>query len=79
MTEKEAIALAERLLERRRLTTVQKIAFEQSWQGQRYSDIGIKEGYDLGYIKDVGSELWRSLSEAVGEKVTKTTRVTYWK
>ncbi|BAY22230.1 WD-40 repeat-containing protein [Calothrix sp. NIES-2100] len=27
--------------------------------------------YDPGHIKDVGSELWRSLSQALGEKVTK--------
>ena len=71
MTENEAIALVERLLERGCLTRVQKIVFEQSWQGQKYSDMGINEGYDLGYIKDVGSELWRSLSKALNEKVTK--------
>ena len=71
MSSEEAIALVTRLLERRRLTTVQKIVFEQSWQGQKYSDMGIQEGYDLGYIKDVGSELWRSLSKALNEKVTK--------
>ncbi len=57
MTEDEAIALVTQLLEWKRLTTVQKIVFEQSWQGQKYSDMGIQEGYDLGYIKDVGSEL----------------------
>ncbi len=71
MSSEEAIALVTRLLEGRRLTTVQKIVFEQSWQGQKYSDMGIQEGYDLGYIKDVGSELWRSLSKALNEKVTK--------
>lgn len=27
--------------------------------------------YDPGHIKDVGSQLWRSLSQALGEKVTK--------
>ncbi len=71
MSSEEAIALVSRLLERGRLTTVQKIVFEQSWQGQKYSDMGIQEGYDLGYIKDVGSELWRSLSKVLNEKVTK--------
>lgn len=43
MTAEEAIALAERLLERGRLTKVQKIVFEQSWDGQKYSDMAIKE------------------------------------
>ncbi|MEH2393090.1 MAG: hypothetical protein V7K21_16035 [Nostoc sp.] len=27
--------------------------------------------YDPGHIKDVGLQLWRSLSQALGEKVTK--------
>ncbi|MBG1242072.1 NB-ARC domain-containing protein [Nostoc sp. NZL] len=32
---------------------------------------GIESDYNPGHIKDVGSELWRSLSIALGEKVTK--------
>jgi len=71
MSSEEAIALVTRLLERDSLTPVQKIVFEQSWQGLKYSEIGIKKGYDLGYIKDIGSELWRSLSKALDKKVTK--------
>ncbi|MBD2178462.1 NACHT domain-containing protein [Pseudanabaena sp. FACHB-1998] len=68
MTEEEAIPLVEELLGRKHLTTVQNVVFSQSWGGNKYSDIF---GYDLGYIKDVGSELWRSLSKALNEKVTK--------
>ncbi|OIP75311.1 MAG: hypothetical protein AUK48_07850 [Oscillatoriales cyanobacterium CG2_30_44_21] len=71
MTDVEAIALVTRLLKRDKLGTAQELVFSQSWDGKKYSDIGIEEGYDLGYIKDVGSELWRSLSKALNEKVTK--------
>ena len=53
MTEHEAIALATQLLKRDKLGTVQELVFKQSWAGNKYSDIS---GYDLGYIKDVGSE-----------------------
>jgi len=31
----------------------------------------MESDYDHGYIKDVGYELWRSLSQVLGEKVTK--------
>jgi hypothetical protein len=68
MTDVEAIALVTRLLKRDKLGSVQELVFKQSWAGNKYSDIF---GYDLGYIKDVGSELWRSLSQALNEKVTK--------
>jgi len=71
MTVEEAIALVEQLLERGRLTEVQNIVFRQSWAGQTYFDMAIEFDYNPGHIKDVGSELWRSLSQALGEKVTK--------
>jgi WD40 repeat protein len=71
MTESEVIALVTQLLGNGRLKEVQELVFSQSWAGNKYSDMAIKEGYDLGYIKDVGSELWRSLSKALNEKVTK--------
>jgi WD40 repeat protein len=71
MTEDEAIILVTQLLGNGRLKEVQKLVFSQSWEGKNYSDMAIEEGYDLGYIKDVGSGLWRSLSKALNEKVTK--------
>ncbi|MEH2300235.1 MAG: NB-ARC domain-containing protein [Nostoc sp.] len=71
MTVEEAIALVEQLLERGRLTKVQEIVFRQSWAGQTYLEIAVESDYDHGHIKDVGYELWRSLSQALGEKVTK--------
>ena len=71
MTEIEAIALVTKLLGNGRLKEVQRLVFSQSWDGKKYSDMAIEEGYDLGYIKDVGSGLWRSLSKALNEKVTK--------
>lgn len=71
MTEEEAIAIIERFLERGRLTKVQEIVFRQSWANKTYMEMAGEEGYDPGHIKDVGSQLWQSLSKALGEKVTK--------
>ncbi|MBN3906665.1 MAG: NACHT domain-containing protein [Nostoc sp. NMS1] len=71
MTVEEAIALVEQLLERGRLTKAQELVFRHSWQGKTYLEMADEVIYDPGHIKDVGSQLWRSLSQALGEKVTK--------
>lgn len=71
MTVEEAITLVEQLLERGRLTKVQQIVFRQSWIGKTYLEIARESDYDSGHIKDTGAELWRLLSKALGEKVTK--------
>jgi ankyrin repeat protein len=72
MTIEEAISIVEQLLERGSLSKIQEIVFRQTWDGLSYLDIAVNSGYDPNYIKDVGSQLWRSLSTALNEKVTKT-------
>ncbi|MDF5706161.1 MAG: NB-ARC domain-containing protein [Nostoc sp. S4] len=71
MTVEEAIALVERLLKRGRLTKAQDLVFRYTWEGKTYLEMARELTYDPGHIKDVGSQLWRSLSQALGEKVTK--------
>ena len=71
MSEEEVIALVRKLLPQGNLTKVQEIVLRQSWSGQTYLDMAVNERYDTGYVKDVGSEMWRSLSKALNEKVTK--------
>src|SRR6478672_101718 len=71
MTVKEALAIVERLLPQGRLSKIQTEILCQSWDGKSYTDIARISGYDAGYIKDTGSNLWQSLSKALGEKVTK--------
>jgi WD40 repeat protein len=71
MTIEEAIALIEQLLERGKLTKAQEAVFNGTWVGKTYTQISTQAGYDNGHIKDVGADLWRSLSSALGEKVTK--------
>ncbi|BAU43274.1 NB-ARC domain-containing protein [Leptolyngbya sp. O-77] len=44
-----------------------------AWNGQTYGAIAEASGYSLSYLStDIGPVLWRSLSAALGEKVSKT-------
>ena len=71
MTVEEALVILEASLEGGRLNRIQELVFRQVWEGQSYSEIATKFGYDAGYIKNVASGLWRILSQRLGEKVTK--------
>ena len=53
----------------------QKIILQESWNKTKktYEQIAVELGYSGNYIKQgVGPKLWRLLSKACGEKVTKT-------
>ncbi|BDA73686.1 hypothetical protein MC7420_7504 [Calothrix sp. PCC 7716] len=57
------------------LNDIQKIILQESWQKTQktYEQIAAELGYSANYIKQgVGPKLWRLLSEALGEKVSKT-------
>ena len=54
------------------LSDIQEIIFRKAWEGQTYPEIAESCGYDANYIKDVGSKLWKLLSQAFGEEVTKS-------
>ncbi|MDZ8107803.1 MAG: AAA-like domain-containing protein [Nostoc sp. DedQUE12a] len=71
MNIEEALVLLDTFLEHG-LSDVQEIIFRQAWEGQTYPDIAESCGYDANYIKDVGSKLWKLLSQAFGEEVTKS-------
>ncbi|NJL46628.1 MAG: AAA family ATPase, partial [Leptolyngbyaceae cyanobacterium SM2_5_2] len=58
----------------RRLTPVETAILRGAWQRQTYEHIASEAGYSDNYLKlDVGPKLWKLLSEAFGEKVTKPT------
>lgn len=71
MTPEEALESIEQAIAPRQLNKIQQLVFEQTWQGLSYVEIAKTTGYDLGYIKDTGYQLWRLLSEYLGEKITK--------
>ncbi|MEO0807915.1 MAG: NB-ARC domain-containing protein [Cyanobacteria bacterium J06643_4] len=69
-----AIEYADQLLYERtgkHLSDLQSHILQQSWQGQTYSQVANNAGYSEGHIKDVASQLWQLLSEALGERITK--------
>ena len=55
----------------RHLSDLQSCIIQQSWQGRTYGQVATIAGYSEGHIKDVASQLWRLLSEALGERITK--------
>ncbi|MEH2148224.1 hypothetical protein [Nostoc sp.] len=74
MTAQEALNLVDTLLWStfgQRLNNVQSVVLLESWLGRTYAEIAVQISYEHDYIKQVGSQLWRSLSQAVGEEVRK--------
>ncbi len=72
MNNEEALVIVERALSEERLSKLQKTVFHHAWEDRSYLEIAKNSGYELGYIKQTGSQLWQLLSQAFGEKVTKT-------
>lgn len=55
------------------LTDVETVIFRGAWNNLTYEQIADESGYSTRYIKgDIGSRLWRNLSQALGESVSKT-------
>jgi len=71
MTIEEALAALEVILGKESLTDLQKTIFGQSWEQKTYPEIAESLGYDDGYVKYVGFQLWKLLSAALGERVNK--------
>lgn len=76
MTIDEALAILEVILQRNGrktgLSDVQTLVFRQSWLGRSYREIADESDYEYDYIKQVGSQLWRQVSDAVGQPVSKS-------
>jgi hypothetical protein len=67
----EALCLLDQLWQQR-LSNIQELVLRQTWQGLTYAEIAESSDYETDYIKFVGFQLWQLLSEALGEKVTKS-------
>ncbi|MUL34933.1 hypothetical protein BWI75_00775 [Gloeocapsopsis sp. AAB1 = 1H9] len=72
MSVEDALVIVATLLQQKCLSNVQELVFRHSWEGQTYQEIAESCGYDVAYIRNVGSKLWQLLSKAVGENVTKS-------
>ncbi len=64
MTGQEALTLANTLLHAaklgQRLNDVQSVVLLETWVGGSYREVAEQLAYQHDYIKQVGSQLWRS-------------------
>ena len=47
----------------RELSPLERLVLSQSWLGRDYKEMTQNAGYGSHYLKEVGSQLWRELSE----------------
>jgi NACHT domain len=64
-------ALLPQGVEHRQLSDMQSIVLRDTWEDRSYQQIADDLGYQVDYIRQVASQLWRLLSIAIGEKVSK--------
>ena len=53
------------------LSNLQLTVLLKSWQGRTYGQMADSTSYDPDYLKDVGHKLWKKLSEALEQPVSK--------
>lgn len=72
----EALTVADAALFKaagRHLNDVETAILQGSWQGQTYEQIAKASGYSVSYLtRDMGPKLWKLLSQALAEPVSKT-------
>ncbi|MBD3884982.1 pentapeptide repeat-containing protein [Phormidium tenue FACHB-886] len=71
MTGEEALAIVETILGKAIGNELQEMILRESWEQKTYPEIAETSGYDADYVKLVGFQLWKMLSETLGVKVTK--------
>jgi DNA-binding NarL/FixJ family response regulator len=71
MKAEEALELLDKIPKQEQLTALQKLILCYAWDGLTYPEIADKMGYAHEYIKHVGNQIWRSLSQTLGEPVSK--------
>ncbi len=75
MTEKEALTLVDTLLHSANrgqgINDIQSVIFLGTWAGRSDQEIAKQLSYEHDYIKQVGSRLWRSLSQTLDQEVSK--------
>jgi hypothetical protein len=71
----DAKAIADNVIFRsmhQHLSDIEMKVLQASWEDKTYEDMAKTYGYSAEYLnKDIGNKLWRKLSIAIGERVTK--------
>ena len=71
------LSLIDRGIKPNYLNPTQEIVLREVWNGQTYSKIALEHNYDPEYIKTVGSNLWKMLSNAFGVTINKSNFVPF--
>ncbi|MBD2019979.1 hypothetical protein H6F43_07235, partial [Leptolyngbya sp. FACHB-36] len=71
MTIEEALNILDTVFQDIQLNDTQESVFRQSWAGLTYQEIAQELNFATEYIRAVGAQLWNSLSDVFGERVTK--------
>jgi WD40 repeat protein len=71
MTIAEALVLLDQILPNP-LNDLHTFVFQQTWEGKSYGEMADTSAYDEGYLKSIGSGLWKGLTQAMGQNVTKS-------
>lgn len=75
MSAETVLELADSLVLRvtgKHLNDLQRKILKAVWQRQTYSEIAHRLRYTEGHVKDVASQIWQALSQALDERVTKS-------
>lgn len=70
MKVEQALTIIDRHLSRK-LSDLQRLILQHSWQGKTYREIADECGYSSDYIRENGAKLWQLLSETFDTKITK--------
>ena len=67
----ELITYLVNYLKPRVLSDLQEKVLRRAWEGKTYYEIAEETYNDPDYLKGVGANIWKNLSEALAEEVTK--------
>jgi hypothetical protein len=71
MTLEEVMTLLDAILPKP-LNDLHSFVFQQAWEGRSYAEMADRSAYDETYLKSVGARIWKSLSKATNQNVTKS-------
>jgi hypothetical protein len=71
MRVEQALVVVDTILAPQRLSAIQELVFSQCFLGKTYQEIAECFEYDYDYIRVTGYRLWQTLTDSLGERVTK--------
>ena len=71
------LSIVDKALNPTYLSPTQEIVLREVWNGKTYSEMAYDYNYDPEYIKGVGCNLWKTLSQAFGDQISKSNFVPF--